>query len=165
MTVLETRPEFDDLYMELAVRIAPRSHCIRRHVGAVIAKDDRIISTGYNGPPSKTYNCDADFPEKGCSYDSKDGCYLAIHAEQNAILYAVRNRGNLENATLYVTLSPCISCARLIYHTGIRRVLYLNSYAEYKKIEADEGIAFLREFSVEVKRYTRAINATLSPLL
>jgi dCMP deaminase len=60
------RPEFDDIYMELAVNLAKRSHCIKRHVGAVLTKDTRIISIGYNGPPSGTHNCDVEWPVAGC---------------------------------------------------------------------------------------------------
>src|SRR5204863_8344763 len=139
------RPDFDDIYMELAVNLAKRSHCIKRHVGAVLAMDTRIISIGYNGPPSGTHNCDDEWPEKGCPRDSKGSCSLAIHAEQNAILYAVRNKTSVEGATLYVTLSPCLACARIIFSMGIKNVIYLNSYAEYKGIASDEGVDFLNK--------------------
>lgn len=148
------RPAFDDIFMELAVNLAKRSHCIKRHVGAVLAKDTRIISIGYNGPPSGTHNCDEEWPETGCPRDSKGGCSLAIHAEQNAILYAVKNKTSVEDSTLYVTLSPCLACARIIYSAGIKRVLYLKSYAEHKGIPSDEGVDFLRKFGVTVDRYT-----------
>ena len=148
-----TRPDFDDIYMELAVNLAKRSHCIRRHVGAVLTKETRIISIGYNGPPAGTHNCDEEWPEEGCQRDSKGGCSLAIHAEQNAIIYAVNNNSTVKGATLYVTLSPCLACSRIIYSSGITKVIYLNSYAEYKGIENDEGIDFLEKFGVEVERY------------
>lgn len=155
------RPAFDDIYMELAVNLAKRSHCIKRHVGAVLTKDTRIISIGYNGPPSGTHNCDEEWPETGCPRDSKGGCSLAIHAEQNAILYAVKNKSSVEGATLYVTLSPCLACARIIYSMGIRRVIYFNSYAEHKGIASDEGVDFLRKFGVDVEKYSGVLsNAT-----
>jgi len=140
--------------MELAVNLAKRSHCIKRHVGAVLTKDTRIISIGYNGPPAGTHNCDIEWPEDGCPRDSKGGCSLAIHAEQNAILYAVKNSTSVDGTTLYVTLSPCLSCARIIYSTGIRKVIYLNSYAEHKGISTDEGVDFLNRFGVECMKYT-----------
>ncbi|HEY0771466.1 MAG TPA: deaminase, partial [Sphingobacteriaceae bacterium] len=73
--------------------------------------------------------------------------------EQNAILYAVRNKTSVDGATLYVTLSPCIACARIIYSMGISKVVYLNSYAAYKGIPSDEGIDFLRTFGVETVKY------------
>ena len=147
------RPEFDDIYMELAVNLAKRSHCIKRHVGAVLTKDTRIISIGYNGPPSGTHNCDAEWPVDGCPRDSKGGCSLAIHAEQNAILYAVKNKTSVDGATLYITLSPCLACSRIIFSMGIRKVIYLNSYAEFKGIASDEGVDFLKKFGVDVHRY------------
>ena len=147
------RPAFDDIYMELAVNLAKRSHCIKRHVGAVLAKDTRIISIGYNGPPSGTHNCDVEWPEQGCARDSKGGCSLAIHAEQNAILYAVKNKTSVDGATLYITLSPCLSCARIIFSMGIIKVIYFNSYAEHKGLANDEGVDFLRKFGVPCEKY------------
>jgi len=148
-----SRPDFDDIYMELAVNLAKRSHCIMRHVGAVLSKDTRIISIGYNGPPAHTHNCDVEWPEEGCPRDSKGGCSLAIHAEQNAILYAVKNNTSVKGATLYVTLSPCLACSRIIYSMGIVRVVYLKSYAEYKGLDSDEGIDFLLKFGIQAERY------------
>jgi dCMP deaminase len=147
------RPAFEDIYMELAVNLAKRSHCIKRHVGAVLTKDTRIISIGYNGPPSGTHNCDEEWPKDGCPRDSKGSCSLAIHAEQNAILYAVKNKTAVEGSTLYVTLSPCLACARMIYSMGIQNVIYFSSYAEFKGLPSDEGVDFLRKFGVEVSRY------------
>lgn len=152
------RPEFDDIFMELAVNLAKRSHCIKRHVGAVLTKDTRIISIGYNGPPSGTHNCDLEWPEEGCPRDSKGSCSLALHAEQNAILYAVKNKTDVEGATLYVTLSPCIACARIIYTMKIKKVIYLKSYAEYKGIASDEGVDFLRKFGVEAEKYEGSLD-------
>lgn len=147
------RPNFDDIYMELAVNLAKRSHCIKRHVGAVLTKDTRIISIGYNGPPAGTHNCDVEWPETGCPRDSKGSCSLALHAEQNAILYAVKNQTDVKDATMFVTLSPCLACSRIIYTMGIEKVIYLKSYAEYKGIPTDEGVEFLRKFGVKVEKY------------
>ncbi|MEP2671506.1 MAG: dCMP deaminase family protein [Cyclobacteriaceae bacterium] len=156
------RPAFDDIYMELAVNLAKRSHCIKRHVGAVLTKETRIISIGYNGPPSGTHNCDVEWPEEGCPRDSKGGCSLAIHAEQNAILYAVKNKTSVEGATLYVTLSPCLSCARIIFSMGILKVIYLNSYAEHKGLKNDEGVDFLRKFGVACEKYSGTLENVTS---
>ncbi len=139
--------------MELAGNLALRSHCVKAKVGAVLTKDTRIISLGYNGPPAGTHNCDLEWPEHGCPRDSKGSCSLALHAEQNAILYAAKNNVPIEGCTLYVTLSPCIACARIIYTTGIKRVVYRESYAAYKGIASDEGVDFLRKFGVEVLHY------------
>ena len=148
------KPAFDDIFMELAVNLAKRSHCIKAQVGAVLTQDTRIISIGYNGPPADTHNCDEEFPIEGCARDSKGSCSLALHAEQNAILYAAKNGSSIEGSTIYVTLSPCIACARIIYSMKISKVVFLNSYAEYKNIGKDEGVEFLRKFGVEVIRYS-----------
>lgn len=147
------RPRFDDIYMELARNLAQRSHCVKKKVGAVLTKESRIVSLGYNGPPAKTNNCDEEWPDTGCARDRKGGCSLAIHAEQNAILYAAKNNIQLDAATLYVTLAPCLACARIIYTMGIKKVIYYESYAQFKGIDVEEGIEFLTKFGVDVKRY------------
>jgi dCMP deaminase len=148
------KPSFDEIFMDLAQNLALRSHCTRAQVGCVLTKDTRIISIGYNGPPSGTHNCDEDFKDEGgCPKDSKGSCSLALHAEQNAILYASKNGASMEGSTIYVTLSPCISCARIIYSMKIKKVIFLNSYAAYKGLPTDEGVEFLRKFGVEVVQY------------
>jgi dCMP deaminase len=143
------KPSFNEIYMNLASDLAGRSHCVRAQVGAVLTKDTRIISIGYNGPPPGTHNCDEEWPETGCDRDSKGSCSLALHAEENAILYAVKNGSKIEGATLYTTLSPCIACARLILSSGIREVFYRDSYAAYKGLASDEGVDFLNRFGVK----------------
>lgn len=151
------KPAFDDIFMDLAVNLAKRSHCIKAQVGAVLTKDTRIISIGYNGPPAGTHNCDEEFPTEGCARDSKGSCSLALHAEQNAILYAVKNGSSIEGSTIFVTLSPCIACARIIYSMKISKVVFLHSYAAYKGIPTDEGVEFLRKFGVEVVQYQKLV--------
>lgn len=148
-----SKPSFDEIYMDLAENLALRSHCIKAKVGAVLTRDTRIISLGYNGPPAGTHNCDEVWPDDGCPRDSKGSCSLALHAEQNAILFAAKSNTSIEGATLYVTLSPCISCARVIFTIGIKKVHYLNSYADFKGLPTDEGVDFLRKFGVEVVQY------------
>lgn len=155
-TIKPTKPSFDDIYMGLAQNLSKRSHCVKRNVGAVIAKDTRIVSLGYNGPPAGTHNCDEVWPETGCPRSEKGGCSLALHAEENAILYAAKNKVSVDGAVLYITLSPCLSCARMIFTSGIKKVFYLESYAEYKGFEKDEGVEFLKKFGVEVTHYRYA---------
>ena len=150
------KKSFDSIFMRLAADLAFRSHCVKAQVGAVLTKDTRIISIGYNGPPAGTHNCDEEWPGLGCERDSKGSCSLALHAEQNAIIYAVKNGANLQGATLYVTLSPCLPCARLIFSAGIINVFYLNSYAAYKGLAADEGVDFLNKFGVKAVAYQEA---------
>ena len=151
------KPSFDDIYMDLAVNLSKKSHCVKIKVGAVLTKDTRIVSLGYNGPPAGTHNCDEEWPQTGCERDRKGSCSLALHAEENAILYAAKNKITLEHATLYVTLSPCLPCARIIFTTGIGKVYYLESYAEYKGLDFDEGVEFLKKFGVSVEKYVKGI--------
>ena len=146
---------FDDIYMDLAQNLSRKSHCVKAKVGAVISKDTRIVSLGYNGPPAGTHNCDQEWPQDGCARDRKGGCSLALHAEANAILYASKNQITMEGATLYVTLSPCLACAKIIYTTGIKKVIYLDSYATFKGIDIEEGVEFLKKFGVSVEQYQR----------
>ena len=152
---------FDDIYMDLASNLARKSHCVVKKVGAVISKDTRIVSLGYNGPPAGTHNCDEEWAETGCARDRKGGCSLALHAEANAILYAAKNQITLDDATLYLTLSPCLPCARMIYSVGIKKVIYLHSYAHYKGIDADEGVDFLQKFDVSVLHYQKSSEAVI----
>ncbi|MFH1005554.1 MAG: dCMP deaminase family protein [Bacteroidota bacterium] len=150
------RQSFDDIYMNLAETLAARSHCVKIKVGSVLTKDTRIVSLGYNGPPAGTHNCDEEWPDKGCPRDSGGGCSLALHAEQNAILYAAKNNVQIEGCTLYVTFAPCLSCARIIYVSGIKKVIYLNSYAHYKGLPTEEGLDFLQRFGVQVVQYSKS---------
>ncbi|MFM8433012.1 MAG: deoxycytidylate deaminase [Bacteroidota bacterium] len=152
-----TSPSFDEIYMDLARNLARKSHCVKIHVGAVLTKDTRIVSLGYNGPPAGTHNCDQEWPDTGCPRDSKGSCSLALHAEQNAILYASKNNVAIDGCTLYVTLSPCLACARIIYTMGIRKVIYLESYAQFKGLPTDEGVDFLRRFGVTVEQYVTPV--------
>jgi len=150
---MKVKPSFDLIFMDLASDLAQRSHCVKAQVGAVLTKDTRIISIGYNGPPAGTHNCDEEWPDTGCPRDSKNSCSLALHAEENAILYAVKNGSTLEGSTLYLTLSPCIACARIIFSSGIKKVWYKASYSEYKGLPSDEGVDFLNRFGVECLKF------------
>jgi len=136
---------FDDIYMDLAQNLSRKSHCVKAKVGAVISKDTRIVSLGYNGPPAGTHNCDQEWPVDGCARDRKGGCSLALHAEANAILYASKNQITMEGAIVYVTFSPCLACAKIIYTTGIKKVFYLDSYDSFKGIDIEEGVEFLKK--------------------
>ncbi len=149
----KAKPSFNDIFMNLAVDLSKRSHCVKNQVGAVLVKDTRIISIGYNGPPANTHNCDEEWPGVGCDTDSRGSCSLALHAEENAILYAVKNGAAITGATLYTTLSPCIACARLVLSSGIKNVVYKDSYAAYKGLPVDEGVDFLNRFGVFCVNY------------
>lgn len=142
------RPSQDEILMSMAVVLSERSTCHRyipeSHIGAVIAQDGRIISTGYNGAPAGMPHCqhpslsfdaqpDLSRPRLGDLSEllrrpTARGCTVAIHAEANAIAYAARHGTAVNNATLYVTLSPCEACAQLIIAAGLIRVVYGRPY-------------------------------------
>ena len=133
----EKQLQFDKHYLEMAMVWAKNSYCVRRKVGALIVKDRMIISDGYNGTPSGFENCCED--EEGLTR------WDVLHAEANAILKVARSTQSCEGATLYITLSPCKECSKLIHQSGIKRVVYQNGYRD------DSGIQFLIKAGVEVE--------------
>lgn len=147
------RPSYDEMYMSIAQIVSLRSTCLRGKIGAVITKDTRIVSIGYNGAPAKLAQCD----EHGCIKDTeRGGCIRTIHAEQNAIAYAARVGIPLEGGTLYVTMSPCIDCAKLIIATGIKKVIY---HEEYRKGYA---IDYLKVSGIEIKHLESGLEQIVS---
>ncbi len=129
----DTREPWDVYFMRIALLVRERSSCFHRKVGAVIVRGNRILSTGYNQPPSGFPHCD----QIGCirddlgieSGENQEICY-ALHAEQNALMQAARFGIATEGATMYVTHKPCSVCARLIINAGIKRVVYLEDYPD-----------------------------------
>lgn len=119
------RPSRDETLMEVAHVFAKRSTCSRAQVGAVIAVDGRILSTGYNGAPAGLPHCDHSFDPADAS-----GCTTAVHAEANAIGFAAKYGMRTEGATLYTSLTPCLACAQLIINSGIVRVVANGSYRD-----------------------------------
>lgn len=133
MTREDGRPTWESYFMEITRLVAKRSTCIRRAVGAVIVKDKRILSTGYNGAPSGIRHC----RDVGClrqqmniaSGERHELC-RAIHAEQNAIIQAAYHGVSIKDAVLYCTNLPCIICAKMIINAGIRTIYYEAGYAD-----------------------------------
>lgn len=132
----EKQHNLDIRYLRMARIWAENSYCTRRQVGALIVKDKMIISDGYNGTPSGFENVCED--EKGLTKS------YVLHAEANAITKIARSSNNSNGATLYVTASPCIECAKLIIQAGIRRVIYGEPY------RLSEGIDLLKRAGIEV---------------
>lgn len=123
-----SRPSWDNYFLNIAKAVSERADCSRRKVGAVIVRDNRIVSTGYNGSPPKAASClDGACPransdaEPGSSYDTGPGACIAIHAEANAILYA--GIDGCKGSTMYVTDTPCEGCQKLILASGIEWVI------------------------------------------
>ncbi len=126
-----TRPGWDDYFMDIAKVVASRSNCVRRKVAAIIVRDKRVISTGYNGTPRGTRNCN----EGGCPRcngratpgTALDEC-LCSHGEENAIVQASYHGVSVKDATVYTTFAPCLMCAKMIINSGIREVVYNMDY-------------------------------------
>jgi dCMP deaminase len=121
----------EELGLRLAELYALRSTCPRSHVGAVIIKDGRVISAGYNGAPSGQPHCD----DVGCQIGNHGGCIRAVHAESNAILYAAKVGASTVGTELYTSLSPCIDCAGEIVRAKINRVLFRTAYRDARGIK------------------------------
>ena len=122
---MDTRPSWDEYFLQIAWDVATRATCPRRHVGAVIVRDRRILSTGYNGSAPGQPHC----TQVGCLMED-DRCIRTLHAEQNAIIQAALHGVSTEGATLYGTCRPCHVCARMIVGAGIRRVVFAGDQPE-----------------------------------
>ena len=123
-----SRISFEELFVETTKLVAKRSSCVKAQQAALLIKDNRIISFGYNGPPAGTLNCLEEGGEEVCGKDSNGSCFLGIHAEANAIGYASRNGIATEGCIIYCTMTPCISCAKLIVAAGIKKFYYIDEY-------------------------------------
>jgi dCMP deaminase len=146
-----SRVEWDEYFMDLAVMVASRSTCLRKQHGAVIVKDKQVLSTGYNGTPSKVVHCNTCFREEhniphGTMYE----LCRSVHAEMNAITLAAKNGIAINGADMYITGMPCIMCSRLIINAGIKTI-----YISADEHEKDYGAAsaeLLKEGKVQLKR-------------
>jgi dCMP deaminase len=131
------RPSWDDYFMGIALQVARRSTCDRARVGAIIVKDRRILTTGYNGSPASLPHCD----EIGHLMISGH-CVRTLHAEQNAIIQAALHGVGVADSTMYVTHQPCLTCAKMIINAGIRRVVFAGHYPD------QHAVAFLEDAGV-----------------
>ncbi len=133
----EKQLKLDGRYLRMARIWAENSYCKRRQVGAIVVKDNRIISDGYNGTPSGFENV--------CEDENSVTKPYVLHAEANAITKLARSHNNSDGSTIYITASPCIECAKLIIQSGIKRVVYGENY------RLDDGIKLLRRAGIEVE--------------
>jgi len=142
------RPSLDEYFLEIAFVVGKRATCLRNNVGAVIVRDKRILSTGYNGAPSGMEHC----LEIGCVRDMEnipsgtrqEKC-RAVHAEQNAIIQAAIHGVSIAGATIYCTHQPCILCTKMIINSNIKRVVYATVYPDV------DSLKFFRDAGVEVE--------------
>jgi len=128
--------KYDKAYLRIAKEWSSLSYCQRKQVGAIIVRDRMIISDGYNGTPSGFENCCED--ENGLTN------WYVLHAEANAILKVARSTQTCDGATLYITLSPCKECSKLIHQSGIKRVVYQMAYKD------TSGVDFLHKAGIQV---------------
>lgn len=145
-TPADNRPDWDTYFMNIATVVSSRANCSRRQVGAVVVSDHRIISTGYNGTPRGIQNCF----EGGCARCASaaaSGSGLAecvcSHAEENAITQAAYHGVRTKDAVIYVTISPCLTCAKMIINAGITEVVYGGDYAfndQTRALFAEAGV-------------------------
>ena len=133
--------KYDVAYLKMALEWARLSYCKRKQVGALIVKDRTIISDGYNGTPSGFENC--------CEDENNQTKWYVLHADANAILKISRSTQSCEGATLYLTLSPCKECSKLIFQSGIKRVVYIQDYSD------NEGLSFLKDAGVEILKISK----------
>jgi|SRR5699024_2592114 len=133
----EKQLKYDIAYLRMAKEWSKLSYCKRKQVGAIIVKNKMIISDGYNGTPTGFEN----FCEDEEGYTK----WYVLHAEANAILKVASSTNSVEGATLYITLSPCRECSKLIHQAGIKRVVYLNKYKDIS------GLEFLKRAGVNLQ--------------
>ena len=144
------RPSWDQYFMTLADQVATRTTCLRRAVGAVVVKDHRILTTGYNGVPIGMRHC----AEVGClreqlgvpSGQRQEIC-RGLHAEQNAIIQAAKYGINISGATIYINTQPCVTCAKMLINAGIEEIVYSNPYPD------ELGRQMLSETNVKLRVY------------
>jgi dCMP deaminase len=135
---MSKQKRYDRAYLRLAESWSKLSHCKRKQVGAIIVKDNIIISDGYNGTPAGFDNCCED--ENGVTH------WYVLHAEANAILKVAKSTNNCKDATLYLTHSPCKDCSKLVLQSGIKRLVYKESYKD------TSGITFLQNAGLVIEQ-------------
>jgi dCMP deaminase len=143
---MKQRPSIDEYFLKMAMLVAERSTCLRHNVGAVIVKDKHLLTTGYNGAPKNCKDC----LELGCLRDelkipsgTQQQICRGVHAEQNAIIQAAYHGVNISGATIYITHTPCIICAKMIVNAGIKKLITFNNYND------DAFIKLFEEAKVE----------------
>jgi len=145
---MSTRAGWDEYFMRIALDVASRSTCDRRHVGAVIVRDRNILSTGYNGSISGMPHCD----EVGHMMENGH-CIATIHAEANAIIQAAKNGVNINGASIYTTASPCWNCFKIIVNGGMKRVFFGQFYRDERIFNIAEQLGVeLVDLSVVIEK-------------
>ncbi len=147
---METRPSYDEYFMEMAHVVAKRSTCLRRKVGAILVKEKHILSTGYNGAPKGLKHCS----ETGClredqnvpSGERHELC-RGLHAEQNAIIQAAVFGVSIKGSVLYCTSTPCVVCVKMLINAGVTEIIYAGDYPD------DLAKQMMSESTLKIKRF------------
>ena len=147
------RPAWDEYFIEIAILVSKRSTCLRRHVGALLVKDHRILATGYNGTPSGIKHC----ADVGClrekmnipSGERHELC-RGLHAEQNVLLQASLHGVSLKGSVMYITNQPCLICAKMIINAGIKKLIFDDGYPDQLAAE------MIKESGLEVVQYKKS---------
>ncbi|MEK7076349.1 MAG: cytidine/deoxycytidylate deaminase family protein [Patescibacteria group bacterium] len=146
----DKRPSWDEYFLKISELVGSRSTCDRAHVGAVITKNKVILSTGYNGAPRGLPHCDDVGHEIVAGH-----CIRTIHAEANAIAQAARNGASIEGAMIYLTVSPCYDCFKIMVNAGIKEVIYGNFYMS--RYEASKAVLTLaKKAGIKLAKFKRA---------
>ena len=147
----DSRPSWDEYFMGITQMVAQRSTCLRRKVGAMAVRDKRILTTGYNGAPSNLKHC----LELGCLREQQNipsgqrhELCRALHAEQNVIIQAAYHGLSIAGSTIYSTTLPCVICAKMLINSGVKRIVYLEGYADQLSLE------MLKEAGVSLEKFT-----------
>lgn len=138
----------DKIFINIATELATASKCVSKQVGALIVKDGRILSTGYNGTPTGYVNCNEHWQEYTKEHHEWSKTY-EIHAEMNAIIWAARKGISIEGATIYVTLEPCSECSKNLIASGIKRIVYAK---EYEHTHSNTISQFLKDNGVIIEK-------------
>jgi dCMP deaminase len=144
------RPGWDEYFASITKQVATRATCLRRKVGAIIVKDKRILTTGYNGAPMGVENCldiGKCLREKmGVPSGQRHEICRGLHAEQNAIIQAAYHGVNIKDSVLYCTNQPCVQCAKMIINSGIRKIYYFNDYPDdlAQELLVEAGVDLIR---------------------
>lgn len=143
------RPDNDTYFMKMAELVATRSTCLRRNVGAVVVKEKRVLTTGYNGAPKGLRHC----AEVGCvrlqnhiESGTRHELCRGVHAEQNAVIQAAYFGVSIKDSTIYTTNFPCVMCAKILVNAGIREIVYKDDYVDElsRKVLSESGVAVRR---------------------
>ena len=143
------RPSWDDYFMTIAREVSTRSTCLRRHCGAVVVKDRRMLATGYNGTPRGLRHCEEVGclrEQRGIASGSNHELCRGIHAEQNAVVQAALYGVAIDGATVYSTHQPCVLCAKILINAGIQEIVYADAYPDELSEEmlAESGVGLRR---------------------